>query len=175
MERKVKFSIDLKLKVLDLVLKQNYLKPKICKDFGVSLTELKHWIKVYQSDGIDGLISKGTNQSYPPEFKLKILKEYKNGLLSLRELAEKYNIPRGSQISQWSSKFALYGYSGLIPGQRGRKAIMKKKRVSPKDYDKLSKEELIKELEYLSAENDFLKKLDALIQSEKKQAKRKKH
>jgi transposase len=175
MERKSKFSIDFKLEVLDLVLKKDHVKSQVCKKFDISQTELNHWITVYQSKGVDGLISKRTNQSYPPDFKLKVLTEYKDGLLSLRELSEKYNIPRGSLISQWSKKFDTFGFVGLLSGQKGRKASMKKKRISPKDYDKLSKEELLKEMRYLSAENDFLKKLDALIQSEKNQAKRKKH
>lgn len=175
MERKSKFNIDLKLKVLDLVLKRNHIKGQVCREFGISLSELKHWITAYQSYGIDGLISKRTNQIYSPEFKLKVVKEYRNGLLSLRELSEKYNIPRGSSISQWSNRFDTYGFKGLYPGQKGRKSTMKKRRTSPKDYDKLSKEELIEEMRYLSAENDFLKKLDALIQTEKKQVKHKKH
>lgn len=174
MERKSKFSIDLKQKVLDLVLKEHQLKAQVCKDYGISRGELRHWINTYKSRGLAGLVSKRTNRTYTGEFKLKILTEYKNGLLSLRELSEKYNIPRGSLIYQWSKKFETYGFMGLLPGQKGRKSTMKKKRVSPKDYDKLSKEELLEEMRYLSAENDFLKKLDALIQSEKEQAKRKK-
>jgi transposase len=60
----------------------------------------------------------------------------------------------------------------LIPQPKGRpkkmdKAIKRKKRKSTKPLTK--EEELLIENEYLRAENELLKKLQALVQTNKKQ------
>ena len=49
----------------------------------------------------------------------------------------------------------------------------KKKPAKKEDSDK-TREELLEELEYLRAENEYLKKLDALVQERKAQERKKK-
>lgn len=166
MERKQKFSLEQKLNILDLVLKKNYLQTEVCKKFKVSESELNHWIDRYRTHGKPGLVLKSINNNYSPELKLKVITEYKNGLVSLNQLAKKYNISRGSLIYQWIVRLDKEGSQSLLKDNRGKKSTMKRKKVSPKDYHKLSKEEMLRELQYLNTENAYLKKLDALIQEE---------
>ena len=51
---------------------------------------------------------------------------------------------------------------------------MRKKKSIKKDDSEKSREELLEELEYLRAENEYLKKLDALVQERKAQERKKK-
>lgn len=174
MERKQKFSLEQKLEVLDLVLKKNQLQTEVCRKFKVSDSELSHWITQFRKHGVSGLLLKSSNNYYSPNLKLKVVTEYKKGLLSLNQLARKYKISRGSLIYQWIVRLDKEGYESLLKDNRGKKSKMKRKRVSPKDYHKLSKEEMLRELEYLNTENAYLKKLDALIREEEARENRKK-
>lgn len=174
MERKQKFSLEQKLEVLDLVLKKNQLQTEVCRKFKVSDSELYHWITQFRKYGVSGLLLKSSNNNYSPNLKLKVVTEYKKGLLSLNQLARKYKISRGNLIYQWIVRLDKEGYESLLKDNRGKKSKMKRKRVSPKDYHKLSKEEMLLELEYLNTENAYLKKLDALIREEEAKENRKK-
>ncbi|MBO9660925.1 MAG: hypothetical protein J7527_19030, partial [Chitinophagaceae bacterium] len=75
-------------------------------------------------------------------------------------------------VYRWRQTFERFGPLGLLQETRGRKkTLMPKKKPAKKDTStsdtsaaKLAS--LQKEVEYLRAENAFLKKLDALIQQE---------
>ena len=64
------------------------------------------------------------------------------------------------------------GIEGLTPKKRGKPA---KKNVPtiPKPITEMSESELLEELEYLRAQNDVLKKFNALTQKKKLRAKKK--
>jgi transposase len=50
---------------------------------------------------------------YSEEFKLKVVKEYQNGLLGFSLLAKKYEIPNISQIQSWVRAYKEFGVEGL--------------------------------------------------------------
>jgi transposase len=75
-------------------------------------------------------------------------------------------------IISWQKAYKLKGEPGLIPQPKGRPAKMKLpiKRKTKKSANPLTREEeLLLENEYLRAENELLKKLQALAQTNKKQ------
>ncbi|MCM0918476.1 IS3 family transposase, partial [Klebsiella pneumoniae] len=75
-------------------------------------------------------------------------------------------------VRRWLDVYNDAGAEGLLNIQCGRPGKMTKpKNIPPltdKELEKLSPEELRAELRYLRAENAYLKKLKALVQSEKK-------
>ena len=81
-----------------------------------------------------------------------------------------FGVRDSGTISQWLRLYQLGGIDALQPKPKGRAKQMPKpkqpqsKRITA-DQDK-THAELLKELEYLRAENAFLKKLDALIQAQ---------
>ena len=88
---------------------------------------------------------------------------------------KKFNIPDAAIILKWQKDFANFGLDGLQPKPKGRPESMnnfkRKKRKSDKPLTR--EEELLKENEALRCENDYLKKLHALIQAEEKANKHK--
>jgi transposase len=78
-----------------------------------------------------------------------------------------FNIPAKSTIISWQRKYKEEGLIGLALKPKGRPAFMNFKRKKSKTDKPLTREEeLLRELEYLRAENEILKKFNALVQSE---------
>lgn len=124
----------------------------------------------YERYGKAGLKER-KNRSYDVEFKLTVLQVIDEEFLSLRVACVHFNIPSESIILNWQRMYRLNGRKGLEARKKGRPAKMKlpNKRMARKSNKPLSPEqELLRENEYLKAENALLKKLHALVQAEQK-------
>ena len=112
------------------------------------------------------------NKTYSREFKLEVVTNIQQNNLSISEIKEKYFPYAKSHrnlkfVNKWIMIYETEGARGLMEERRGRK----KKPTIKDSHNKSNKtiEELLEENERLRAENEFLKKLDALIQKEKNQ------
>jgi transposase len=174
MERKVKYDYTFKLECVELVLKKHYTNGYVSKLKGVDESNIRKWISFYKAYSKVGLLPR-KNQSYSINFKLKVLETIQRKSLSLRDTCLKFNIPDSAIIVKWKRNFANFGLEGLQPKPKGRPKSMgdikRKKRKSDKPLTR--EEELLLENERLRCENDYLKKLQALIQAEEKANKRK--
>jgi transposase len=174
MERKVKYDYAFKLECVELVLKKHYSNGYVSKLKDLDVSNIRKWVSFYKAYGKSGLLSR-KNKKYSIEFKINVLKSIQKESLSLRETSLKYNIPDTGIIVKWKKDFANFGLEGLQSKPRGRPIAMsnikRKKRKSDKPLTR--EEELLKENEALRCENDYLKKLQALIQAEEKANKHK--
>lgn len=140
--------------------------------WNISTSLIRKWIDHYQSNGSKGLLPK-LYFYYTQSFKLKVVKTYKDKGLSLRDCCLQFNIPAPSTIIYWAAKYERLGLEGLRE-QKGRPTSMKKDKPQDKKAEPLTRlEELEKENLYLRAENDFLKKLDALTREKQTQQSKK--
>lgn len=131
--------------------------------------QVRKWVHIYNSIGEIGL-----SHNRPPlsiENRLELFNRVDNG--------ESYNSVAGSVgiqdslLSKWHRIYLEKGIDGLKSLKRGRKS-MNKKPINNKTDSEKSKKELLEELELLRAENEYLKKLDALVQKrENRQPKKK--
>jgi len=167
MERKVKYNYEFKLRCVNEVLRNHQGIISIAKENGIGKTSLKDWIKCYLEFGNEGLLPIQKNKNYSVDFKLKVLQTIESKSLSLSKACLIFNIPSSSIIRRWQRKYAEEGLAGLKPKPKGRPASMNFKRKQRKTDKPLTREEeLLKELEYLRAENEILKKFNALVQAE---------
>jgi len=144
----------------------------LSKKWDISKSLIRKWIDHHSSSGAKGLLAKRYIY-YTKEFKLKVVNAYKDKGLSLRACCLQFNIPTQSTILLWIRKYEQLGLEGLIE-QKGRPKTMKKDKAAAKKSAPLTRlEELEKENLYLRAENDFLKKLDALTQQKQTQQSKK--
>ncbi len=118
---------------------------------------------MHRESGARGLLPRRYG-FYTSELKLNVVSAYKNKGLSLRECCLYFDIPSQSTIVSWVRIYNELGVNGFSR-QRGRPCVMKKAKPSTKkDVAAFRLEELEKENLYLKAENEYLKKLDALTQ-----------
>ena len=171
MFKRSKYNYEFRLRCVKAVLQGKGSVRSIAKANGIDYSNLRLWIGFYEHYGKAGLKPR-VKQDYDLSFKLKVLAAIDEEILSLRSACVRFNIPSESVIISWQRAFKLNGQSGLIPQPKGRpkkmdKAIKRKKRKSTNPLTK--EEELLIENEYLRAENELLKKLQALVQTNKKQ------
>ena len=80
------------------------------------------------------------------------------------ETSKKYGVNSHSRILDWERKYLEEGCEGLMKDNRGRPSLSSKKRGRPPKLDKNVEEDLIAENQRLRMENEYLKKLQALVQ-----------
>ena len=116
---------------------------------------------------------KGKKQKkYSPEFKISVIMDMREHHLGYRETVRKYwNVTNGQELNyhhtvqRWERIYLEEGAEGLMKERRGRaSAASGKRRGRPPKLDKKVEEDLIAENQRLRMENEYLKKLHALVQ-----------
>jgi len=171
MYKRSKYDYTFRLQCVKAVLEKGQSVIEVANEKGFNTTNLRLWISFYEKYGKDGLKPR-IKRSYMPSFKLLVLRTITKEFLSLREACVRFNIPSESVIISWQRAYELKGKQGLIAKPKGRPGKMKpsKKNKSKKFIKPLTREqELLLENKILKAENELLKKLHALVQTDKKQ------
>lgn len=118
------------------------------------------------------------NTKYSPEFKISVIMDMRENNLSYRETVRKYWGTKSEteedkykgRVKSWERIYLEEGAAGFMTERRGRKST-----GSPRKHplDKSVEEDLIAEnqrlkerIEYLEAENEYIKKLSALVYAE---------
>jgi transposase len=171
MYKRTKYNYEFRLQCVEAVLKENRSIKAVAKEKGFEYSNLRLWVSFYQQYGKSGLEPR-VKRHYDVGFKRKVLETIDKEFISLRTACVRFNIPSESVIISWRKAYELKGYLGLIPQPKGRPKNMKLPiKRKPKQTAKplTREEELLLENEYLKAENELLKKLQALVQIKKKQ------
>ena len=109
------------------------------------------------------------NKKYTPEFKIKVVETMRNKKLSYRETAQEFGISDHHIVVRWERIYLEEGAEGLSIERRGRKSTGR-----PRKLKEDVEEDLIAEVQRLRAENDYLKKLNALVAERVRQEKKRK-
>jgi transposase len=166
-----KYDYAFRLKCVQAVIKKGYSASEVAREKGFDESNLRMWLGFYKKYGNAGLKPQ-KNRHYDLSFKLKVLQCIEKEFLPVRSACVRFNISSEGVIINWQKAYKLKGESGLISKRKGRPPKMKPpiKRKPRKSTKPLTREEeLLKENEYLRAENELLKKLQALVQTNKKQ------
>ena len=133
---------------------------------GVDMTLVRNWFHLYENHGWDLLKNGGA--SYDGAFKVMVVEYMHSNHLSCASTAAYFGIKNKSHVAKWERIYYEEGPEGLLkckPRGRPPKGMEKKKSVSQKkDLSEATKEDLIAEVQRLRMENEYLKKLRALVQ-----------
>ena len=166
-----KYSLEFKLKLVQYCL-EGHSTEGTAKAFEIpSATPLKEWIKKYQEHGVEGLI-KRQKTSYDGEFKQNVVEYMHSNHLSATETAIHFRL-QTYVVLKWERIYYEEGPQGLYIERRGRSKNMSSK-LKKKKLDKDVEEDLIAENQRLRMENEYLKKLNALVQERIKRENKKK-
>lgn len=109
---------------------------------------------------------------YSGELKILVAETVIKERMSLKGAVRQFGIGSPAVIKRWLRIYKEEGKEALLEERRGsfqRVPIQRPPRQNAKDADR---ETLIKEVEWLRAENDYLKKLRALVLEEEAQNKK---
>jgi len=171
MKKRNKYNYAFRLQCVEAVLNGNQAVNEVAAEKGLVRSNLQLWLSFYQHYGPSGLMSEG-KQQFDSAFKLKVLEAIESDRLSLREACVIFNVRSDSAIISWRRAYESKGEAGLAAKPKGRPKQMKppiKRKLKKSSKPLTREEELLLENEYLRAENELLKKLQALVQSSKKQ------
>ncbi len=165
-----KYSSEFKLKVINYY-KEGHGFLTTAKYFDIpAMATVQKWVRKYETNGIKGLM-KNMKTSYSGEFKQNVVEYMHNNHLSCLETAIKFNLQGADVVGKWERIYYEEGPQGLYIERRGRSKNMSSK---PKKLDNHVEEDLIEEVQRLRMENEYLKKLNALVQERIKRENKKK-
>ena len=173
MSGKKKYSDEFKLALV-----QEYLAGKnggykiLARKYGVNHNHLRLWVDAYKANGIEGLIK--VTRTYDGETKIHIVEYMHKNSLSIRQTAALFGVSSPPTIARWERIYYEQGKEALLEERRGQKHMSTKKSKETKKKNINENEDLLAELQRLRMENEYLKKLNALIQEREKSEQRKK-
>jgi len=155
-----------KLKIAELALSES--SSTVSNRFNVTDRQVRYWTAIYRIHGAESFRS--VHKPYSQAFKVEVLKTMTANSWSLGYTSAFFDLSSPGILFQWQKLYARDGISRLKPQNKGR-PVMTNNSSSSKPVEQMTEEELREELAYLRAENDVLKKLEALAQARKKKAK----
>lgn len=166
-----RYSDSFRVAVVEEWLKGDQGPAAIAKRYGIERSHLRRWVALYEQHGEDGLTKK-KYVYYTAELKLLVLQHMRDTGQSYLQTAAHFNIRGLSNLKKWEERYRSGGYDALVNrfsgGRKKVAAPTRKPDLGPPKDDQRSREELIAELEYLRMENEYLKKLKALVQARQK-------
>lgn len=152
--------------------------------YGIPYNTIKYWVKKYNKNGMDALLkprSGGKYITYDAAFKLRVTEYWlEHPEISSNQISEIFHASRGA-IRNWRKIYLEQGAGALGKEMRGKNRNMKNgKSKTMAEQTEVSSdpkehiEALEKQVRYLQMENDYLKKLNALVQEKERSQKPKK-
>jgi transposase len=133
----------------------------VARRFQMSAGVVSRSLRLYQEHGEGGLQSHAYN--WTAEEKYQLLRYMHENHLSCQEAGIQFGISGSSTIWQWEQRYLENGIEGLGGRKKGRKPKVPKPKLP-----KTREEELLDRIQYLEAENEYLKKLNALVAEREK-------
>ena len=164
MSGKKKYSDEFKLKVVN-----EYLEGKnggvkvLAAKYGLAHSHLRQWVILYGEGGVEYLTK--VTRTYGGDFKVHVVEYMHQHSMSHVQAAAHFGIQSRSTVSKWERIYYEEGKEALYEERRGRsKNMSDKKQGRPPKKDVNENEDLLKEVQRLRMENEYLKKLIALVQ-----------
>ena len=168
MSRKM-YSTELKLEIVTKYLKGGIGIKRLAKEYHVNFSDIQKWRDAYLEHGVSGLCT--THGTYTGDFKIAVVEYMHNTGMSIRKTAAHFNIPSYYTVSRWERIYYEEGSEALCEERRGRSTMTNKKRGRKPKKNVDTNEDLLAEVQRLRMENEYLKKLNALIQEREKSEK----
>jgi len=140
--------------------------------YGIDRSMIRKWVDLYKNGGIDHLIT--ARRTFSGDFKIHVVEYMHQNSLSIRSTAALFGIQSPPTVSKWERIYYEEGKEALYEERRGRSRKMSTKKSTKSKKNINENEDLLAEVQRLRMENEYLKKLNALIQEREKSEQKKK-
>ena len=166
-----KYETDFKLKVVKTFLAGEGGAKLLARRWSVPEEKIRTWVSHYQLHGIAGLQPK--RSVYTAHFKLQVLSHQDRERLSSRQVAAIYDIRNPNQVVVWRRVLDDGGVAALEGRKQAHPMKTEKPTPEPQDTHSASSHRALREeIERLRAEVAYLKKLEALVRSNRQAARK---
>lgn len=164
------YSPELKYTIVQRYLDGDGSLKSLSDEYHVDRADIQKWRDSYLCNGFKGLAC--TNGTYSGDFKIAAVEYMKTTGSSLRQTMAHFDIKSLSSLKLWERIYYEEGPEALFEERRGRSSNLKdKKPIKRKKTIELN-EDLLAEVQRLRMENEYLKKLNALVQEREKSKKK---
>jgi len=102
---KAKYSVEEKLAWVTRILSNEITLTQAAKMSGVNKNAIRDWLRLYEVEGIQGLVPQSHNRNYPVDLKRMAVEEYLAGGISLPQICKKYKIRHNIQLRDWIKRY----------------------------------------------------------------------
>ena len=164
----MKLTDEEKLEIVREIIENRKKPSEMCAKFHLNKETVNIMVARARVHGYDSIPRGARKFSYDREFKLKAVKNLAQGTDSKRAVSIIFGINKCT-IRRWYAEYLALGDNAFMEDNRGKKKEGSATRGQrPKNADTDSSlrkevEQLRKQNKYLLMENEYLKKLDALV------------
>lgn len=164
----MKLTAELKIAIIKELTEKGTKVADICSRYNLNKESVNQLRLVYKLHGYEGILKK-KKSTYTRDFKFEVVHFVKGSHDSMRNVSIKYNLPKCT-VRNWIIEYDKYGADSFFEERRGRKLLdskrhgskPKKLKIEETEQDEL--QQLRTRNKYLEMENEYLKKLNALVQ-----------
>ena len=138
----------------------------LSRKYGINESNCRYLFSLLRKHGYT-ILRKDKNKYYSPAFKQMLIDKVLNEGQATYAISIEYGLSNPGLLTNWVSHYKKNGYT-VVENKRGRESMPKKPKKELTRLEQLEQENL-----YLRAENEYLKKLDALIRKNKEEEKKK--
>lgn len=165
------YSTELKQEIVQRYLEGGIGVKQLADEYHISSKAcIQKWLALYREHGEAGLCT--THGTYSGDFKVSVVEYMHATGASMRQTAAHFNIPSMKTVSDWERIYYEEGKEALFEERRGRAGKMGTKRPRKNKKTIRGNEDLLAEVQRLRMENEYLKKLNALVQEREKSEKK---
>ena len=165
------YSTKFKLEVVQRYLNGDIGLNSLAREYHISSKAcIQKWLALYREHGVSGLCT--TSGTYSGDFKIAVVEYMHNTGASLRQTAAHFNSPSKESVAKWERIYYEEGKDALYEERRGKAPKMGSKRAPAAKKNTDKNEDLLAEVQRLRMENEYLKKLNALVQEREKSEKK---
>ena len=140
MARKAKVACEIKAQIVRQVLDENLSLAEAAKNAGVNVMVVKDWIRIYQNEGITGLLPQDRNNVYNATLKMSAITDYVSGNGSLRDICQKYKIRSSKQLRNRLEVYNAHGDFHSVKYSGGGSYMNKSRDTTPEERIRIAKD-----------------------------------
>lgn len=131
---------------------------ELSERYQIHISGVKYAVALYQRHGTKVFLERDKIGSYSREQKIDVITRYLKGEKTQRQLALEIGVPDPKIVKDWVDKFKKDGEDSIQTSHRRKSYEIEEEKIK-----RIESEELQERIKYLEAENEYLKKLHALV------------